>query len=53
MAKQLSEASLRKVAREELEVLEGIIDYAEHMIREGDLAYRNLKRNAYGKALVI
>ncbi|NNA99299.1 ATP-binding domain-containing protein [Pseudomonas gessardii] len=53
MAKQLSEASLRKVAREELEVLEGIIDYAEQMIREGDLAYRNLKRNAYGKALVI
>lgn len=53
MAKQISEASLRKVAREELEVLEGIIDYAERMIREGDLAYRNLKRNAYGKALVI
>lgn len=53
MAKQISEASLRKVAHEELEVLEGIIDYAERMIREGDLAYRNLKRNAYGKALVI
>lgn len=53
MAKKISEASLRKVAREELEVLEGIIDYAERMIREGDLAYRNLKRNAYGKALVI
>lgn len=53
MAKQISEASLRKVAHEELEVLEGIIDYAERMIREGDLAYWNLKRNAYGKALVI
>ncbi len=53
MAKPLSEASLRKVAREELDVLEGIIDYAEQMIRAGDLAYRNLKRNAYGKALVI
>lgn len=53
MAKQISEASLRKVAREELEVLEGIIDYAERMIRDGNLAYRNLKRNAYGKALVI
>lgn len=53
MAKQISDAALRKVAHEELEVLEGIIDYAERMIREGDLAYRNLKRNAYGKALVI
>ena len=53
MARQISEASLRKVAHEELEVLEGIIDYAERMIRECDLAYRNLKRNAYGKALVI
>ncbi|MDH0624528.1 ATP-binding domain-containing protein [Pseudomonas chengduensis] len=53
MAKQISDACLRKVAHEELEVLEGIIDYAERMIREGDLAYRNLKRNAYGKALVI
>ncbi|MBR7522555.1 ATP-binding domain-containing protein [Pseudomonas juntendi] len=53
MATQIGEAFLRKVAHEELEVLEGIIDYAERMIREGDLAYRNLKRNAYGKALVI
>ena len=53
MAKQIDEASLRKVAREELEVLEGIINYAERMIRDGVLAYRNLKRNAYGKALVI
>lgn len=53
MATQIDEAFLRKVAHEELEVLEGIIDYAERMIREGDLAYRNLKRNAYGKALVI
>lgn len=53
MTKQIGEASLRKVAHEELEVLEGIIDYAERMIREGDLAYRNLKRNAYAKALVI
>jgi|GEM_PF-6353236 len=53
MGKQISEASLRKIAREELEVLEGIIDYAERMIREGNLAYRNLKRHAYGKALVI
>ncbi|MHB2050351.1 ATP-binding domain-containing protein [Pseudomonas sp. VEM90] len=53
MPNQINENSLREVAREELEVLEGIIDYAERMIREGDLAYRNLKRNAYGKALVI
>lgn len=35
MAKQISDACLRKVAHEELEVLEGIIDYAERMIREG------------------
>lgn len=53
MTKQLSDDYLRKVANEELEVLEGIIDYAERMIREGDLAYRSLKRNAYGKTLVI
>lgn len=53
MTKKISEACLRKVAREELEVLEGVINYAERMIREGDLAYRGMKRNAYGKALVI
>ncbi|WPC04719.1 ATP-binding domain-containing protein [Pseudomonas benzenivorans] len=53
MTKQISEACLRKVAREELEILEGMINYAERMIREGDLAYRGMKRNAYGKALVI
>lgn len=53
MTKKISEACLRKVAREELEVLEGMINYAERMIREGDLAYRGMKRNAYGKALVI
>lgn len=53
MAKKLSDTYLRKVAREELEVLDGIIDYAERMIREGDLSYRKLKRSAYGKTLVI
>ncbi|UFQ98664.1 ATP-binding domain-containing protein [Pseudomonas wenzhouensis] len=53
MKKQHSDEYLYKVAHEELEVLEGIIDYAERMIREGDLSYRDLKRNAYGKALVI
>lgn len=53
MEKQLSDVYLRQVACEELEVLDGIIDYAERMIREGDLPYRNLKRNAYGKTLVI
>lgn len=53
MKKQHSDEYLHKVAHEELEVLEGIIDYAERMIREGDLSYRDLKRNAYGKALVI
>lgn len=53
MKKQLSDEYLHTVAHEELEVLEGIIDYAERMIREGDLSYRDLKRNAYGKALVI
>lgn len=53
MKMQLSDEYLHKVAHEELEVLEGIIDYAERMIREGDLTYRGLKSNAYGKALVI
>ncbi|VVQ10772.1 ATP-binding domain-containing protein [Pseudomonas fluorescens] len=53
MEKQISDVNLRKVACEELEVLDGIIDYAERMIREGDLTYRSLKRNAYGKTLVI
>lgn len=53
MAKQINDAYLRKVAREELEILDGVIDYAERMIREGDLAYRDLKRNAYGKTLMI
>lgn len=53
MTKHIDAAYLGKVAHEELEVLEGVIDYAEQMIREGDLAYRNLKRNAYGKTLLI
>lgn len=37
MEKQINDTYLRKVAHEELEVLEGVIDYAERMIREGDL----------------
>jgi len=53
MTKHIDAAYLRKVAHEELEVLDGVIDYAEQMIREGDLAYRSLKRNAYGKTLLI
>ncbi|WP_417536596.1 ATP-binding domain-containing protein [Methylophaga sp.] len=53
MDKALNNNYLQSVAQEELEVLDGIIDYAERMIREGDLDYRMLKRRAYSKALVL
>ena len=53
MNKTLKEEYLEQVVREELETLDGIIDYAERMIRDGDLKYRKLKNNAYTKALVV
>ncbi len=53
MKKQLSTEYLAQVSQEELAVLDGIIDYAERMIREGDLAYRGLRRGAYGKTVLI
>ena len=53
MTKILRDDYLEKVTHEELEMLDGIIDYAERMVRGGDLKYRKLKSNAYSKALVI
>lgn len=53
MKKTLKDEYLEQVVREELETLDGIIDYAERMIRNGDLKYRKLKSNAYTKSLVV
>jgi len=53
MDKTLNESYLQEVAQEELEILDGIIEYAEKMIRDGDLKYRGLKRSAYSKALKL
>ncbi|RMM07081.1 hypothetical protein ALQ85_02767 [Pseudomonas syringae] len=53
MPEQLSKAYLLNAAKEELETLAEIMDYAERMIREGSLEYRALRREAYGKAVCV
>lgn len=53
MSKQLSKTYLVKAAEEELKTLAEMMDYAERMIREGNLEYRSLRREAYGKAVCV
>lgn len=51
----LTKQSLAQRAEDELEVLDGVIDYAERMIyQEGNRSeYEPLRRHAYGKTVVI
>jgi hypothetical protein len=52
---QLPESEQLTYCRNELEVLKGVIDYAERMIAEdgGRSPYQSLRRHAYGKTVVI
>jgi len=43
----------KDVVESELEILDGVIDYCDRMIKEGDLEYRLLKKNAYEKTVIV
>ena len=49
----LTEKDQVERAKNELSVLDGVIDYADRMIYdEGDPTYGGLRRNAYGKTVM-